>query len=165
MRDSLVPICYYCGDRYSKKLSNLPRDLLFELGRYLNVRDCLKISPLFTAYYNPSTTMIQKWYKKYKKMRDIRHKILREEYEINKEIVNTTFYVHKHLTLYNLRKYDEMLNKMYGLIHYFIDTQPDNEIRKKHFKFLEYTLENKSYTNYKKFFTKVKQIAQNNIYD
>lgn len=158
-------MCNSISCKYSKELNNLPQDLLFEIGRYVNVRDCLKISPYFSIFYNPFAKRIQIWYKKYKKIRDTRHKILREEYEVNKEIVNTTFYIHKHLTLYNLRKYDEMLNQMYGLILYFVDTQPTNENRKKHLNFLKYTLENKSYTNYKKFFTRVKQIAQNNNYD
>lgn len=157
-------MCDHCTP-YSQQLRNLPRDLLFEIGKYLNVRDCLKISPDFETFYNPTVTKIQKWYKKYKKIRKVRYDTLYEVYEKDKSLIDSTFYTHMYLSMYSLRKYDQLLNKMYGVVQYFVDTQPHNEQRTKHLKLLEYTLDNKSYTNYKKFFTKVKKISQNNNYD
>ena len=159
--------CDYCDhcNPYSRNLSNLPRDLQFELGKYLNVRDSLKISPIFHIYYNSFATKVQQWYKKYKQIRKIKYNILYDIYEKDKSLVDSTFYTHMYLSMYNLRRYDQLLNKMYGVVQYFVDTQPENIQRTKHLKLLEYTLENKSYTNYKKFFTKVKKISHNNNYD
>jgi len=160
-------MCYNCVhcNPYSQKLSKLPSDVLFEIGKYLNVRDCLKMALDFETFYNPFATKIQQWYKKYKQIRKMKYDILYDIYEKDKSLIDSTFYTHMYLSMYNLRRYDQLLNKMYGLVHYFVDTQPHNPQRTQHLKLLEYTLDNKSYTNYKKFFTKVKKISQNNNYN
>jgi hypothetical protein len=61
-------------------INKLPDDILWHISNFLSVRDSLKLDSSFSEYYNPYAVKIQRWYRKYKKMRDTKYVFLDEEY-------------------------------------------------------------------------------------
>lgn len=140
-------------------LAKLPEDLLFEISNYLDIIDTitfeksLRIQP---SFFLPYVEKIQKWYKKYKKARDIRYKVIYDEYQLRNKLLYDAYYAQIFFGLYNIRKVRERIKEyhFYLLIDYYYRTDPDEKDRI--ISLLSITLENPSYSNLKQFARELK---------
>lgn len=143
-------------------LSQLPEDLLFEISNYLDMKDRImldnsfKIEPSLLSLYLPSVYKIQSWYKKYKKARDIRYKVIYDEYQLRNKLLYDAYYAQIFFGLYNIRKVRERIKEyhFYLLIDYYYRSDPDEKDRI--ISLLSITLENPSYSNLKQFARELK---------
>jgi len=134
-------------------MNRLPYDILFEISSYLNIIDTFKINidNYFTLYYTPYIIKIQKWYFKYKKKRDIRYLILKEQFQIRNEKMYNAFYANIFFNLYNMKKLKKTLKgyHFYSNLDYYCSD--DEDILHMH----ENIIENMNYSNCKKFLKKL----------
>lgn len=128
-------------------LSCFNKDILFNIGKYLKVSECLKINSYFNVVYENHAKRIQNWYKKYKKIRDIRYKILYTEYKKDDTVFDKMSYMNIHLFSYDLKNLRDILNQDYGLYKFTSNTYN----RREYFHLIENTVKNPTYTNLKKF--------------
>jgi hypothetical protein len=128
-------------------IDKLSDDLVWYLSHFLPVSDSLKLGKPITDYYNPKALIIQRWYRKYKKIRELRYKILKNEFQLNKKIYNC-FYLNIRFILYDLSKLkikmNEYLSESY-LNFYLKNNTNKDEIKNIFFK----TREEFTYNNIK----------------
>lgn len=140
-------------------LSNLPEELLFEISKYLDIidtitlEDSLKIEP---SLFLPYAFNIQRWYRKYKKARDVRYKVIYDEYQFRNKLLYRAYYAQIFFGLYNIRKLRKRIKEyhFYLLIDYYYRSDPDEMDRI--ITLHSITLENPSYSNLKKFVRELK---------
>lgn len=128
-------------------VSCLNKDVLFNIGKYLKASECLKINSSFSILYENHAKRIQFWYKKYKKIRDTRYKILYTEYKKDDTVFDKMSYMNIHLFSYDLKNLRDILNQDYGLYKFTSNTYN----RREYFHLIENTVKNPTYTNLKKF--------------
>jgi len=148
-------------------LDHLHDDILFEISSYLNIIDTLKfirslkIDNYFILYYTQYIIKIQKWYFKYKKRRNIRYVTLKEQFQIRNEKIYSAYYLNIFFSLYYLNKLKKNLKEyyFYSLLKYHYNdiekVDRDGDEKKYIFELYEYTIENMSYSNCKKFLKKL----------
>ena len=140
-------------------LSQLPEDLLFEISNYLDIIDTitfeksLRIQP---SFFLPYALKIQSWYKKYKEARDVRYKVIYDEYQLRNKLLYDAYYAQIFFGLYNIRKLRKRIKEyhFYLLIDYYYRSDPDEMDRI--ISLLSITLENPSYSNLKQFARELK---------
>ena len=140
-------------------LSQLPEDLLFEISNYLDIIDTItfeKTLQIQPSFFLPHVEKIQKWYKKYKKARDVRYKVIYDEYQLRNKLLYRAYYAQIFFGLYNIRKVRKRINEyhFYLLIDYYCRSDPDEKDRI--ISLLSITLENPSYSNLKQFTRELK---------
>ena len=133
-------------------INKLPDDILWEITKFLRIQDYLNVEwfAYVREYYTPSVITIQRWYRKYKKRRDNRYRILFNEFQKRNEKMYDTFYANIFFSLYNLRKLRKRLNEyhFYSIMEYYLRESPNLiDLNLKY----KYTLKNPTYTNLKKF--------------
>lgn len=133
-------------------INKLPEDILWEITKFLRVQDYLNAEWFLyiRVYYTPSAITIQRWYRKYKKSRDNRYRILYNEFQKRNEKMYDTFYANIFFSLYDLRKLRKRLNEyhFYSIMEYYLRESPNFiDLNLKY----KYTLEKPTYTNLKKF--------------
>lgn len=136
-------------------LSNLPEDCLFEIGKYLSIKDTLRLESsfkleCFSELYNPYARTIQKWYKKYRKARCIRYEIYVNEYRIHNEYMHTTRYAEMYFLFHDVKKLIAKLRTyyFYSLLKYYYRYESDKEEMINNY---EYTVKYPSYSKLKNF--------------
>jgi len=93
----------------------MSEDIILHIGRnYLKVSECLKLSSSFNLLYENHAKKIQTWYKKYKKIRDIRFNTLYTEYEKDTRIFKGMSYINIYLYTYNLKNLKDIVHEDYG---------------------------------------------------
>jgi hypothetical protein len=146
-------------------LNHLPHDILFEISSYLNIIDTLKfitsVDNYFIIYYTSYVIKIQKWYFKYKKRRDVRYLLLKEQFQIRNQKIYSAYYLNIFFSLYYLNKLKKNLKEyyFYSLLKYHyndIENEDIDEDEKKNiFELYKYTMKNMNYSNLKIFLKKL----------
>jgi len=135
-------------------LQNLPDDLLFHISSFLDVIDTLNMEiKSFVVEYSQSAKIIQKWYRKYKKLRDIRYAVLLNEFSKRNEKLYKAYYANIFFSLYNQRKVRKLLKEyhFYCRLEYFYRDSTEKII----FEDYDNTLKNLTYTTIKSFLKKL----------
>lgn len=137
-----------------KMLEKLPDDILFHVSTFLDVIDTLNMEiNSFVVEYSQSTKIIQKWYRKHKKLRDTRYTVLLNEFSKRNERLYKAYYANIFFTLYNQRRVRKLLKEyhFYAVLKYYFQNDIDTKI----FEDYDYTLKNLTYTTIKSFLKKL----------
>lgn len=140
-------------------ISNLPEDLVIEITKYLNIIDILHFDNslklnYFCNLYTPNTNIIQKWYRKYKKIRNTRYMIYYNEYQARNEYIYKTRYAQMFFSLYDISKLKKKMNEyhFYSILDYYYRNENNSDI----FDLYEHTITHPTYYNLKKFLRIIK---------
>ena len=116
-------------------LSRLPEDLLIEISEYLNIIDILHLDKLlklnyFYNLYTPNANIIQRWYRKYKKIRYTRYMIYYNEYQARNEYIYKTRYAQMFFSLYDIPKLKKKMKEyhFYCILDYFYRNENNSDI-------------------------------------
>jgi DNA polymerase III delta prime subunit len=140
-------------------ISNLPEDLVIEITKYLNIIDIIHLNnslklKYFYNLYTPKANIIQKWYRKYKKIRYTRYMIYYKEYQSRNDYIHTTRYAQMFFSLYDIPKLKKRMKEyhFYSLFDYYYRNEDNNDI----FNLYEHTITHPTYYNLKKFLRIIK---------
>jgi len=133
-------------------LINLPDDLHYNITTYFNIVDTITLYEslnlqILINHYHSFAKRIQKWYKKYKKTRDIRYQILLAEYQKRNNKMYSTKYLEVFFVSYDVKRLKKRLNEyhFYARMDYFYrcdESEKERYLQRTNiFKLYRYTLE------------------------